>query len=344
MEGFSLPDKRSDRVVLEANLAYWDPARFPRLHRIIFDNTLNQKEALELVKTGEGRVDLVTGLSPLETLRVAQSPFAAVVKNRGALVTVFGQFNMRKAGSLWHDVRLRQAVNYAINREDLIRYATKGNGEIIPALIPTRGYGYDPDLAPYAFDPTTARRLLQEAGHGAGLTLTLIASEDLVVQATVVGKMLEQVGFQVDLQVLDPGAYNRKTDLSHLDQPAEQQPWDIALRSFFDRPNFPVLWFYHNFAVDGPNDWVSEQPELRQLYAQVLGSVDREQQQVLIHQMERHSRDHAYFLFLYNPIGLYAVNKAVQFVPYVSPLLNLAETAVMEQHWSVRKQGAAMQE
>src|SRR5689334_22698100 len=103
--------------------------------RIIFDNTLNQKEAVELVKTSEGRVDLVTGLSPLETLRVAQSPLATVVKNRGALVTVFGQFNMRKTGSPWHDVRLRQAVNYAINREDLIHYATKGNGEIIPALI-----------------------------------------------------------------------------------------------------------------------------------------------------------------------------------------------------------------
>jgi ABC-type transport system substrate-binding protein len=85
VEGFSLPDKRSDRVILEANLAYWDPARFPRLHRLIFDNTLSQTEAVELVKTGEGRVDLVTGLSPLETLRVAESPFAAVVKNRGAL-------------------------------------------------------------------------------------------------------------------------------------------------------------------------------------------------------------------------------------------------------------------
>ena len=259
-------------------------------------------------------------------------------------MTVFGQFNMRKAGSPWHDVRLRQAVNYAINHEDLIRYATKGNGEIIPALIPIRGYRYDPDLAPYAFDPTTARRLLQAAGYDAGLSLTLITSEDLAVQATVVSKMLEQVGFQVDLQVLDPSTYNRKTDLSHLDQPAEQQPWDIALRSFFDRPNFPVLWFYHNFAVDGPNGWVIEEPELRQLYAQVLGSVEREQQQALIRQMERHSRDQAYFLFLYNPIGLYAVNKAVQFVPYVSPLLNLIETSGTEQHWSVRKQGAAMPE
>ena len=65
---------------------------------------------------------------------MAQSPFAKVVKNRGNLGFVFGQFNMRKAGSPWRDVRLRQAVNLAINREDLIRYAAKGNGVIVPAL------------------------------------------------------------------------------------------------------------------------------------------------------------------------------------------------------------------
>src|ERR671922_1507116 len=153
VEGSSTPDKRSDRVVLEANLAYWDPAGFPRLHRIIFDNTLSQKEAVELVKTSEGRVDLVTGLSPLETLRVAQSPFATVVKKRGSLTTVFGQFNLRKRQSPWHDIRLRQAVNVAINRADLIQYATKGNGEIIPALLPREAFGYDPDLTPYPFAP-----------------------------------------------------------------------------------------------------------------------------------------------------------------------------------------------
>ena len=113
MEGFSLPNKRSDRVVLEAHLGYWDAARFPRLQRIIFDNTLSQKEAVELVKTGEGRVDLVTGLSPLETLRVAQSPFAKVVKARGTFGTVLGVFTMRKTGSPWVEARLRQAVNYA---------------------------------------------------------------------------------------------------------------------------------------------------------------------------------------------------------------------------------------
>jgi peptide/nickel transport system substrate-binding protein len=309
----------------------------PRLQRIIFDNTLAQQDAVELVKTGEGRVDLVSELSPLETLRVAQSPFAKVVKNRNNLGFVFGRFNMLKTGSPWRNVRLRQAVNVAINREDLIRYATKGNGVIVPALLAVNSFGYDPALAPYAFDPGKARALLREAGYPEGLTLTLIAPSALEVQATVVGKMLEQVGFTVERQILDPAVYNQKTDFRVLDQPAEQQAWDIALTSFNDQVNFPALQPYHLFALDGHYDWVLEEPELQRLYAQVLRTVDREHQEVLIRQMERHTHDQAYFLFLYNPIKLYAVNKAVEFVPYTNTILNLSETSVTEQHWSVRR-------
>jgi peptide/nickel transport system substrate-binding protein len=344
VEGVSTPEKRSDRLVLEANLDYWDRDRFPRLQRIVFDNTLDQKDAVELVKTGEGRVDVVTGLSPLETLRVAQSPFAKVVKTRGTLGTVFGLFNMRRTESPWRDVRLRQAVNFAINREDLIRYATKGNGVLVPALVPAQGFGYDPALSPYPFDPDKTRHLLREAGYPEGLSIALIATEDLAVQATVVSKMLEHTGFQVDLQVLEPVAYNRKTVLSHLEQPPEQQSWDVALTTALDIQNFPAYLIYHNHALDGFADWVIEQPELRQLYEQLLYTVDEERQQGLIRQMERHTHDQAYFLFLYNPINLSAVNKAVEFVPYVTGNLILTETGVTAEHWSVRKQGAAVQE
>jgi hypothetical protein len=52
-------------------------------------------------------------------------------------------------------------------------------------------------------------------------------------------------------------------------------------------------------------------------------------------QMERHTRDQAYFIFLYNPIALYAVNKAVEFVPYVTTTLDLDETGATAEHWSV---------
>ena len=63
---------------------------------------------------------------------------------------------MLKTGSPWRDVRVRQAVNLAINRDDLIRYATKGNG-VVPGLLAVNSLGYNPDLAPYAFDPIKAR-------------------------------------------------------------------------------------------------------------------------------------------------------------------------------------------
>src|SRR5215813_6353558 len=238
VEGFSLPDKRTDQVILEANMDYWDRSHMPRLQRIVFDNTLGQKDAVELVKTSEGRVDLVTELRPLDTLRVAESPFATVIKNRGSLLTVFGLFNVRKADSPWRDVRLRQAVNVAINREDLLHYATRGNGVIIPALVPERAFGYDPALAPYAFAPDQVRHVLRETGYPDGLGLTLIAPEELEVQATVVSKMLEQAGFTVALQLLDAVTYTRKTRLPALDQPPEQQPWDIALMARFDNINF----------------------------------------------------------------------------------------------------------
>jgi peptide/nickel transport system substrate-binding protein len=331
-------------VVLEANPAYWDASRVPRLQRVVFDNTLGQKEAVELIKTSEGQVDVITGLSPLETLRVAQSPFATVVKNRGSLETVFGRFNMRKQQSPWQDIRVRQAANLSIHRTDLTLVAAKGNGVVIPALVSRQGFGYDPELTPYPFDPNRARRLLREAGHTDGLSITLIAPQDLEVQATVVSKMLEQGGFTVERRILDASTYTRRTVLSHLDHPPTQQTWDIALSSGADVANFPIFLLYHWFVLDGQDDWVMEEPELRQLYGRTLGRVDRAQQQALIQKMERYTAEQAYLLFLYNPIPLYAVNKDVQFVPYVNGVLSLVDMSVTAQHWSVRQQKTAVQE
>jgi peptide/nickel transport system substrate-binding protein len=347
---------RSDQVTLEANLAYWDLSRFPRLHRVVFDNTLARHDAAELVKTSEERVDLFADLRPLDTLRVAQSPFAKVVKERGGLRNVLGLLNMRAVGSPWRDVRLRQAVNYAINREDLIRYAAKGNGVLIPALLPPRAFGYDPALEPYTFALATAQHLLREAGYGHGMAITLIATAALEVQAIVVSKMLEQAGFTVQRQLLDDAAFQKAVNLYWVPAPVRDQStmvlserymWDIALMTTELETSLAISFptpVYRMYALNGEYDWVSEQPELRQLYEQVTRTSNRAQQQALIQQMERHTHGQAYFLFLYNLIQLYAVNKAVEFVPHPSGLLSLAETAVTAQHWSIRKQKASSQE
>ena len=93
-------------------------------------------------------------------------------------------------------------------------------------------------------------------------------------------------------------AFNEKTDLSHLDQPAEQQAWDIALTTYSDSDNFPVFNFYYWFAIDGPSDWVMAPRELRRLYEETLRTVDRDKQTALMQQMERLTRDQALFYFL----------------------------------------------
>jgi ABC-type transport system substrate-binding protein len=336
VEGFSTADKRADRIVLEAHQGYWDASRLPRLRRIIFDSAPRQREALEVIKSSEGLVDLISELRPVEAMSATQSPFARVLTKPFSLVTVLGQFNMRKAGSPWHDVRLRRAVNLAVDRQELIR-DIKGKGVIMPALVPAQAFGHDPALAPYAFDSDNARHLLRQAGYADGLIIALIAPQELQLQAIAISMMLEQAGFIVDLQVLDKQTLRRQVYRSDPAQPSELQTWDIAIQSVLDPLNFPPFLLYHRFALGGPYDWVSEHPELRQLYEQVLRTVDPGSQQALIHQMERHTHEQAYFLFLYNPAQLYAVNKAVKFVPHVTTFLNLAETSVTDEHWSVRQ-------
>src|SRR5262249_61506347 len=122
-----------------------------------------------------------------------------------------------------------QASKLAVNRADVIRYAAKGNGVIIPALIPVQGAGFDPKMAPYAFDPVKARQLLGEAGYPSGLPITLLAPETFQAAATVISKMLEQAGFHVSLQVVDAGTFTRRTDVGHRDEPPEQRAWDVAV-------------------------------------------------------------------------------------------------------------------
>jgi peptide/nickel transport system substrate-binding protein len=89
--------------------------------------------------------------------------------------------------------------------------------------LPAQAFGHEPGLAPYPFDPVKARGLLREAGSADGLAITLIAPQDPEVQATVVGKMLEQGGLSVTPEILDPTAFNQKIVLSHLDRPPAQQ-------------------------------------------------------------------------------------------------------------------------
>ena len=77
-------------------------------------------------------------------------------------------------------------------------------------------------------------------------------------------------------------------------------------------------------------------PVYEKMWTDMLRTLDNEAKEEKIRKMEQYIHTHACALFIYSPLTLYAVNKEVNFVPYQDGLLNLKETFVSENHWSVR--------
>jgi peptide/nickel transport system substrate-binding protein len=121
------------------------------------------------------------------------------------------------------DVRVRQAANFAFDKEALVQVMKGAGAPVYAAWFPD-GYAYNGDVEQYKFNPDKARQLLDAAGWKvpAGGKVRQKDGKDLAVnlvmrqgqsggqgsQPTVAVSNLQDVGFKVDLQVLDAAAYN----------------------------------------------------------------------------------------------------------------------------------------
>src|SRR6185295_3605700 len=83
--------------------------------------------------------------------------------------TMTYKFNITKGP--YTDARVRQAINLAVDRNALIKSVLEGHGTILVGNFSEGWPGYDPNLAPWAFDPAKAKEMLSAAGQGSGLEL-----------------------------------------------------------------------------------------------------------------------------------------------------------------------------
>lgn len=115
------------------------------------------------------------------------------------------RFNLQAEGP-WQDVRVRQAINYAIDRETII--ATVLGGKAYPAdgPLPTSIQGYNENVFSYPYDAEKAKQLLTEAGYADGFTLPILATSHSAFGVTAVEAMigyLEEVGIKVEIEQVD---------------------------------------------------------------------------------------------------------------------------------------------
>jgi peptide/nickel transport system substrate-binding protein len=194
-----------DRYVYSANPDYYDSdaVHFKTLTiRVIGNNN----SILSAMKTGE--VDAALG--DFTTAQGARSAGLQVV----AQPTVWqGLGLLDRAGSVSKplgDVRVRQAINYAIDREAVSEALYAGDGVPSSEIALPGSEDYSEDTADlYTYDPEKARQLLAEAGYADGFTIaaasTSFANIGLAGQA--IAAQLEKVGITLELKEKDVNAY-----------------------------------------------------------------------------------------------------------------------------------------
>ena len=194
-------------LVLEANPDYHEGRPF--VDRVEFHVSSKNDEYLDLFKAG--KIDTVLAdtamvLDPAVSPHVLQSPSPSVQ---------YIGFNLRKPQM--RDKRLRQALNYAIDKER-IAATYSGRARPLPGPVPAGLFAHDPHLKGYRHDPATARRLISEMG-GVRQPLKLYCrnGREAMQRANLAAEMIRAVGVPCDIVALTGAEFYQESMISQCD-------------------------------------------------------------------------------------------------------------------------------
>jgi peptide/nickel transport system substrate-binding protein len=189
-------------VILRRNDNYWGPrAQVERVRLTIVPDATTR--ALELRKgsadispSGSLSADMIGTLRRYRSLEIEQQP---------GTVLAYLAFNLRDP--ILKDVRVRQALAYAIDRGAVLHYLFGDAGRLADSVLPPQQWAYTGNVAHYPYDPAKANQILDAAGyaHGADgvrfhLTMKTSTEETTRLLAAVLQQQLRQIGIVLDIR------------------------------------------------------------------------------------------------------------------------------------------------
>ena len=271
-----------DKAVFKANPHYFRgaPLNSGVVLKVVPDEIMR---GLELRK---GTVDMVINdLPPDVAYQLDQDEKLQLVTSPGTDYMYLG-LNLRDRAL--SDLRVRQAISYAIDRDAIVKYLRRGFAQPAVGILPQRAWAFEPNVMTYPHDPARAKRLLDDAGFrdpdGDGplprlnLSLKVSTVEQYRLQATVIQQDLKQVGINLDVR-----SYELATLFADVLKGTFQivsMQWvgitdpDVLRRVFHSSQVPPSGWnrgYYHNPEVDRLIDAATvstDEAERRRLYAQ----------------------------------------------------------------------------
>ncbi len=211
---------RGDYVRIVRNDNYW--GQKPYLDSVVFKVVPSDATRLVLLETGQ--IHAMMRVPPLDAPRVAATRGLQVVQVP-SVRTIYIAFNYQKPP--FTDVRVRQAINYAVDKEAIVKEILGGVGGVSDAPIMPLIYGYSPQK-PYPYDPEMAKKLLAEAGFPRGFKCTLYHPTGRYMKdaaiAEAVQAYLAEVGIQAELITMEWAAY-----LAFLRKPVNEATFDMFM-------------------------------------------------------------------------------------------------------------------
>lgn len=298
---------QGDRIVLEKFDGYWREG-YPKLDRVVFRPILESSTRAAAVRTGD--VDIVQRLSPTDAIALDGADGVNLVEYANNRVYYIAFNNLTSGVGLpTEDVRVRQAMNYAVDKEAIVAALFEGKGNPSSALLTEGDVGYDPAITPYPYDPERAKELLQAAGHGDGFEIAMSCPSDaytnFVEVCEAVAAQLGEVGVTVELDVMESGAF--------WDLQAEKQLPAMFGDSWSANSNEASAFDRIFGALGGEAASFSawSDPTIDELLVSVRSTLDDDARAAVFSAMHRQLHDDPPFIYLYEPVTIEATTSRV---------------------------------
>jgi len=194
--------RRDDHAKWERNKDYWQKGR-PYLDGIEIRYVPDPVTASEMMQTKQA--DMWTNPPVKDQADLEKKGFVRNFGYSGRIQTIF--LNTTDPNRPTGKVKVREAIEYAIDKAAMAKALGFGYASPLKLTAPDGEWGYDPNYRGRTYDPQKAKQLLAEAGYPNGLKLKLMIMQDNKDPATAIKSYMDQAGFDVDIDVADPGRF-----------------------------------------------------------------------------------------------------------------------------------------
>lgn len=294
-------DASTDRLVMVAHDEYWGGTpKYREIHWIV---ERDSEKRVEAVLNGEA--DIASGIGIEGWRRITEDGRALAHEWDSGLAIIF-MANALEGPA--RDRRVRQAMNYALDVDEIIAEIKDGAAKRLSGYLTPHHLGYNPETPAYPYDPDMARRLLAEAGYEDGLTLVFdipsAMPDEAPELARIMAEQYSRVGITLEIvEHQDRAAYSEMV--------REKRINDAACFDSSPRSTYRVLREKLHSGIQGPWWEGYENEEVNSLIAEAEATVSDTERRAIYQRIYTLVRDDAPWVFLYSPTRYWGVSAAM---------------------------------